>query len=633
MAAKTQTWTISQNNGLNQRANPTLTGESGIVLQSTNTSWLTDSVLCLRSGWGTQSLTSSGFTGELMWVGRHVTNTGSEELWANANNAGTAVLARRSAGTWSGVTYSDTVTVANLKFHHSATMDGKLYLCYDSDVNRLHMWDGTVLRRVGLIKPSAPTVADGGGAGAYPATPRRYRINYRIYDASNNVIAESELSDAVAFTPSGANANATVTKSATVDSATHWCVWGLISTAGDTYDLYELLAVIVVATTTYADTVQPSAYNGEFPAELGVNIPPPSAKFIISTGTRLVMANGWETSASAGQTTPKPNRVWATRELGTSDRGDDEAIPNSLTRKYFWDIGDAGPITGLLGPIYGDIYVFKQRSIFKLIPTENATSPFRVVGVTETAGALDQRLIAPIGTVGAVFADESRLYRLSATSEPVPFSDPLSVTYTYRVFLTTDLIVYDQREQKILINPKSGFWYDEARGRWGGLLIANAQFINRAVMALDTDGSQRLIMVGKTAAGASLMLATGSVFPKDESTAVVATVVIRRIATPGTQLEFFAPTLYYRAPDASGGLTCTMTYTREDGSTATSGSITLAVAATEGVQMIGGLGLADAQFIDVTITLSQSGGAGDIAAPPTIDVITIPYLEHPIGTV
>ena len=48
---------------------------------------------------------------------------------------------------------------------HSVPQNGKLFLCYDSDVNRLHVAESGVVRRVGLIVATAPTAAQQ-GAGA-----------------------------------------------------------------------------------------------------------------------------------------------------------------------------------------------------------------------------------------------------------------------------------------------------------------------------------------------------------------------------------------------------------------------------------------------------------------------------------
>jgi hypothetical protein len=65
------------------------------------------------------------------------------------------------------------------------TFNDKLFIAYDSVVNRLHVYDGTSIRRVGLGQDGvAPTVANT-GAGAYPATARFYRTQWLIKNGSD----------------------------------------------------------------------------------------------------------------------------------------------------------------------------------------------------------------------------------------------------------------------------------------------------------------------------------------------------------------------------------------------------------------------------------------------------------------
>lgn len=349
-----------------------------------------------RRNFAAFSLTS-GPTGKVQVLTRTVDpSTSIEEMWAFS---GSTDAHRFVLGTWSSVTLTDTpATFSTTNFVHTAAHNGKYFLAYNSAENRLHLWDGSAVRRVGIGKPAAVTVADT-GAGAYAATARYYRTSQRIKDGTD-IIAESELSDAVSFTPSGAGTAARITKSATEDSATHWVVWGLIGTSGDTYDLYEELAEIAVGTTTYDDSTNPADYDGDFPAQLGLHIPPPSCKLLLSDGNRLLMAGAYETSAAADETTPKSSRVWFTRVLGSSDNGDDETIPNTTTQKNWIDIGesDGDLIVALAGPINGIVYVFKRESIWRLIPTGIDTTPYREERLTNAAGSSPTYLPSEAGT-------------------------------------------------------------------------------------------------------------------------------------------------------------------------------------------------------------------------------------------
>jgi hypothetical protein len=328
---------------------------------------------------------TSGPTEQIIQLFSHSVSTSStSELWAVSGSASVNTH-RRVAGTWSSVSLIDTPASSHVD---AASLNNKFFLAYPSASNRLHVWDGTSVRRVGILASAAPSVADSAVAGAYAATARYYRIGWRI-KVGAAVHATSELSAATSFTPNGAFTAAVVTKPTTPDSATHWVVYGLIGTAGDTYDLYEELSEIAVGTTTYSDTTAPASYDGDHPMPLGMNIPPPTAKYLLSDGNRLLMAGVWTTTGATGETTPVDDRVYFTRVLGTSDQGDDESIPNTADQKNWIDVGrnDGDTIRGLGGPVDGIVYVFKRRSIWRLVPTGIDVAPYRAERVTRSVGA------------------------------------------------------------------------------------------------------------------------------------------------------------------------------------------------------------------------------------------------------
>ena len=111
-----------------------------------------------------------------------------------------------------------------------------------------------------------------------------------------------------------------------------------------------------VASTTYDDT-SASISTTNLSAVLGAYVPPPSAKYVLSDGSRILLGAAWEATAATGETAPKQNRIWFTPTLGTTDQGDDERLPNTVDQQNWIDIGNSGPITGISGPVYGDIYV------------------------------------------------------------------------------------------------------------------------------------------------------------------------------------------------------------------------------------------------------------------------------------
>lgn len=653
-----ETWNLGPHRGLNQRGFA-LEGQDS-VLEADNLSFLTDSFVSMRNAFTDEDLTGSGFTGEIQWMGRHITNDGVEEVWAAANNSGTVACARKVSGVWTPVTLTDTPAEANLSEMHSVSFNGKLYLAYDSAVNRLHLWDGTQVRRVGLTVSGQGSVADT-GSGSYAATARRYRFSQRIKDGTD-IVAESELSEAVSFTPSGSGTAARITKPTTVDSATHWVVYGLISSAGDTYDLYEELAETENATTTYDDSTAPASYDGDAPPELNSNIPPPSAKFLASDSSRVIMAGAWETSATAGQTTPKPNRVWFSRPLGATDVGDDESVPNGL----WLNIGDAGPVTGL-GSTYTDVYVFKFGSTHKLVPTQDPDAPFSRVIVSENFGAVGQRVIAngetEDGFSAIYFADDHAVYRL-AYGAIVPFSEPVGRDCRAQP-ITADgsVLAYDPYRRVLLIQISnaassvsgsySAFITDTVKQKWSGfslggltsgwtlgasmlgtdtILAGSNATIRAAVVAQSDDNVLKLYVGGKDDGGDSLLRSWGKRNVLDGSIAFTTRVRARRIFGPGKNATIWNPRLFYRNPQdaTSGTLSCSVSFVKNYSEETRTQTFTMDTTADDnGISVkdteLESLDMSDVRVLDCIVSMTYSGTAFESVTTPTIDAIVTPY--------
>jgi hypothetical protein len=333
---------------------------------------------------------------------------GAAELWGIPLALSVSGVGRLAAGNnWAAVTAGDTINPTGISatlFDVSAvSFNGKLFLAYDSTQDRLHVWDGTSLRRVGLPKPGAPTVANT-GAGAYPAIQRWYKVQW--YD--NNVALNqplSPLSDAVAFTPSGAGTAARITRpTAAGEHETAWLVYG----SPDNINFYLISGAIAIGTTTYDDAVAPNTYvNTSQPSltapasDLEYYTTPPSPKYLLADGARLLLISSWETPAFT-------SRVWFTPVLHTSvfATADDERVPS--TNFLDLDPSDGGGITG--AAMYnGAPYVFKLSRIYKLVATGNATKPYTRVIVSRTIGALHHRSIF----VGDDDAGQQCLYFLS----------------------------------------------------------------------------------------------------------------------------------------------------------------------------------------------------------------------------
>jgi hypothetical protein len=349
---------------------------------------------------------------------------------------------------WSTPTIADAAVVSSV--FSGATLNGKCFMCYDSAVNRLHCWDGTSIRRVGLALPSAATVANT-GAGAYAATLRYYRVAWAHISGSTHV-RRSELSASVSFTPSGAGTHARVTRpTAAGEGETHWLVY---ASADDVYSNFHLIATVAIGTTTYDDNATPSAYTGDAPQIAGLNVPPPSAKHVITDGNRLLMAGAYETSAGTGGTEPKYGRVWFTRVLGSSGIGDDESIPNTSAvgtipaQKNWIDVGenDGGGAITSLAIINGVIFVFKARHIYRLAPTGDDLQPYRAVLVSNIVGCtLHKTLTAgedASGQPALYFASGRGWYRLSLSGDVTYISRQIEDRYDPSAAFLTSSTVY-----------------------------------------------------------------------------------------------------------------------------------------------------------------------------------------------
>ncbi len=653
-------WNLTDTKGLNQRSQPLTGSAEGVLLEAENIGFSQLGAVVQRFGGTLQSLTGSGLTGTINWSGRHITNAGVEELWLAADNAGVAALARRSSG-WAAVTFSDTVVVSDLRYMHSASLNGKFFITYNSDVNRLHVWDGTSLRRVGFAPATNVTVATLGGAGI--TADHWYRMRY-IEMVGTTLVRRSEPSPAPVHLAITNDAGWQITRGALINEGeTHWEVEAADAEAGPWYRI----ATVVVGTTTYDDTTDPID-TSDLSAELGEYVPPPSAKYILSDGSRLLLGAAWETSASTGQTAPKQNRVWFTPVLGTTDEGDDERIPNTLDQQNWIDIGNPGPITGMSGPLYGDIYVFKLDSIWKLVTTYDAETPYRAILVTDAIGAVDQRVIIQAeqgnGIPAIFFANATGVYRLSQGGI-TDISEKVSRDFRLNNFSASQsLLGYDPVGKTIFVQTNSGsavttgqyyqFQYDLVKDEWAGISIGGGQsawVLGRSLLGIDTylgdagslersavvalsdDAVSRLLLSGQDSTGTAALMAWNNQCGFDGASAFTTRFRVRKFATPGHQFSVGCPTIIYRSPSGTEVTvgTVDISYIRQDGET-NAGSVTLTATGQDDpldqeTKTIDGMQLADCIDLDVRVVMSYTAGFMS-TIPPSIDAILIPIKQQ-----
>lgn len=366
-----------------------------------------------RNGAASISLTGNSSTGVISTLIRtQLSGVSTAAKLLSIDDAATPIVSVLSAGAWSSVTMKDEIATRPWDVF-GATLNGLLYYTSDTTQDRLHVFNGTSTRRVGLATPSAATVANT-GSGSYTATARYYKVAYTVV-SGGVTLYRSELSASVAFTPSGSGTAARVTKPASIsESETHWELYA--STDNDVF-YGPITSAIVVGTTTYDDSAATTTYSlFDLAPLVGQNTNWTSVRYLVTDGNRLIGAGSNESGKIA--------RVWFSPVIGTTASGfyDHERVPDVFGVQQNWldlDESDGGTITGMIGPYYGSIYVFKDRQVWKLVPTGDAIVPYRPfqIGKGSGIGALNQQAIVMAenerGDSAIYFMSHRGIYRLT----------------------------------------------------------------------------------------------------------------------------------------------------------------------------------------------------------------------------
>jgi hypothetical protein len=440
------------------------------------------------------------------------------------------------------------------------------------------------------------------------------------------------------------DAGVTVTKGAVSgDSETHWELEASVLTTGPWY----LIATTVVGTSTASDTS--ATVSTTTPTdETGLYIPPPSAKYMETDGVSLLMGGAWETSAATGQTTPVQNRVWFTRPLGASDVSDDESIPDSATYKNRLDIGDAGPITAVGGPIYGEMFVFKDQGVGKLIPTGDAVSPYALSMLTYAVGAVHQRLVKK-GEMDGIpvifFADVNAVYALSAAGGIATISDGIGRDLRANA-ITSDpgLLLYDPFQRILLLQVTvtpptpagsyTSFTFDTTKKQWSGFTLGGASAtlkILNGTMSIPVAGTRRMYVCGQSSSTVGTMASWGGQCVLDRTSAFTCLARFRKALKLGYRSTVGNPTVWYRNPQGatSGTLTLALTYTRDFDEARTQSKTLETTDDENGIAVkqvtFEGMESADVSVLDVSLSLSYSGTAFISEVAPSIDAVVVPY--------
>lgn len=370
--------------------------------EAMNVDWFESAVGGKRRGATFQS--SSGdtpFSGGIYSMFRHIPGSGIEadaQWWAVDSTGWVKRMANSTA--WEDVALDDAMT--GLPQHVDfASFNGKLFMAYESDENRLHVHDplidsetpaGPKVRRAGLAAPDDPPTAADEGGGTYPPVLRYYRVRVIQYDATKEILVRrSEPSASVSITPSGTGAGVTITfPTPPGEWETHWEVE--VSLDDSTWFVglgLELGTQVPIATTSVNDTYDTAVYD-LLPTseEIGEFTLPPSARFLSTDNNRLLMGSNFDADFPT-------SRIHHTPVLGTSDHGDDERVQITSSVKGYTNLNekDGGMLTGLSMPIHGTVFAFKYTQTHKLVPTGDNTKPYIPRQLSNVVGCIHFKTI------------------------------------------------------------------------------------------------------------------------------------------------------------------------------------------------------------------------------------------------
>jgi hypothetical protein len=346
---------------------------------------------------GTSAITLSGninTSDRIVKLHRHLPTSDetAAQLWALGLISTTTLYLAYKTTSWNAVTISDTALTSTIAPYQwqMQSLHAKLFLAYNSNVDRLHVWDGTSVRRCGLAEPAAPTGADDGGAGTFSGT-RYYRVRY-TEQVSSVTVRRSEPSDVLTYTPNGNDTGITVTKPAAIsEGETHW----ELEASLDNVNFY-VIATTVVGTTTKTDTVAEAtgyAVAYDLSEDVGDYALIPSGRFLAVDGDRLLIGGSWEDDALA-------SRVMWTPVRNADGVGNDERLETDTDPSVDLDGYEGGGLTGLSQSSAGSVWAFKRNRTYKLVKRGTRSAAYEVVPISTERGALVNSVINGVDAQG-----------------------------------------------------------------------------------------------------------------------------------------------------------------------------------------------------------------------------------------
>jgi hypothetical protein len=276
-----------------------------------------------------------------------------------------------------------------------ATLHGKLFLAAQVvGVNRLHVWDGSTLRRTGLAPPPDQTSGAPSGTGDMTGL-RYYRARYIVKDG-DEILRRSEPNAQRSYEEPGTEA-AIITKpspTSPFEGETHWELEESDSEFGD----YYRIATIPVGTTTYVDQILrpqdiPNTDDVVLAPAIGEYNLQGSYRWVIADRDRLIGAGNFEDD------TQDASVEWSVVGDDTTGVGNDERRPTTTGNRLDLDGKESGPITGMFN-YDGRIIVFKQHRTYELTHTGVRRNAYLPRVLSNTYGALPFSVIEGVDKDG-----------------------------------------------------------------------------------------------------------------------------------------------------------------------------------------------------------------------------------------
>jgi len=294
--------------------------------------------------------------------------------------------------TWNDVTITDAFSTTNPYPYRfaSQSFDGKLFVAGKTAVDRLHVWDGTQFRRVGLAQPAAPVVADE-GVGTYTGT-RYFRVRY-IEKTGSTILLRSEPSDSTTFVPSGTGAGAAISRPALLgEGETHWEV-----EASTDNTLFYVIATLPVATTSYNDETDIATTDyadlGDLSEDIGSYAVWPSVRYLAADDDRLIGGGSFEDETKA-------SRVYWSPVRAATGVGNAERVPAITDNFLDLDSFEGGGLTGISQAASGKWYAFKKSHIYQLVRTGKSSDAYTALTLSKSRGALEGSIVSGMDEYG-----------------------------------------------------------------------------------------------------------------------------------------------------------------------------------------------------------------------------------------